>query len=144
MGVSAGAVDGLVNMVIQYPYGMSLVTGDDRHLLQRPLVSGPMQPEAVKEEIDKRRPIIAGISPGPESTILPTGLAKHAVLIVGYDNRGTTLIINDPFPYRSAGLSPPYIEAGGRQLLAEGQYAISRDAMVDQLKWNTAVYGIGR
>ena len=70
---------------------------------------------AVKSEIDNGRPIIAGISPG--SGMMPPGLAQHAVLIVGYDDVGAILIVNDPFPYQAAGMIPPYVQVGGAQIL---------------------------
>jgi hypothetical protein len=139
--VSAGSVQGLVNMIVQYPYGMSVVTGNNFRL-QAPQVSlTPMQALAVKAEIDAGRPIIAGISPG--QGMLPPGLAQHAVLIVGYDNNGATLVVNDPFPYASAGMVPPYAQVGGTEM-QPGRFSISYQAMVGPMDWNNAVYGIRR
>lgn len=137
--VGAGSVQGLINMTVQYPYGMSIVTGAS-YSLQVPKVSlTPLAPADVITEIDADRPIIAGISPG--AGMLPPGLAEHAVLIVGYDNDGATLIVNDPFPYQSAGMTPPYVQAGGSAMQA-GRYAVPYQAMVGPIAWSTAVYGI--
>jgi hypothetical protein len=137
--VSAGSVQGLINMVVQYPYGMSVVSGR-RFYFQNPRVSlGPMPPQEIKSEIDGGRPIIAGISPG--AGVLPPGLAQHAVLIVGYDNSGAMLVINDPFPYSSAGIDPPYVQAGGTQMQG-GRFMVPYQAMVGPINWNNAVYSI--
>jgi hypothetical protein len=139
-GVGAGSVQGLVNMIVQYPYGMSIVTGQT-YRLQTPKVSlQPMQPAAVKAEIDAGRPIIAGISPG--EGMQPLGIAQHAVLMVGYDNNGATLIINDPFFYQQAGMTPPYVQVGGAQLEL-GRFSVPFNAMIGRINWNNAVYGIG-
>jgi len=53
---------------------------------------------------------------------MPPGLAEHAVLIVGYGQSGNTIVLNDPFPYQAAGISPPYLQAGGIAL-APGRFA---------------------
>jgi hypothetical protein len=139
--VSAGSVQGLVNMVVQYPYGMSVVTGGSFRLRDPQVSLNPMPASAVKSEIDSGRPIIAGISPG--SGMMPPSLAQHAVLIVGYDNAGAVLIVNDPFPYQAVGMIPPYIQVGGTQILS-GRFAIPYQLMVGPINWNNAVYGIQR
>jgi peptidase C39-like protein len=138
-GVGAGSVQGLVNMIVQYPYGMSVITGGN-YRLQPPQVSlTPMSPLAVKAEIDAGRPIIAGITPG--AGMMPPGLAQHAILIVGYDNSGSTLVINDPFPYQAVGMIPPYIQVGGLQI-QPGRFTLPYQSMVGPINWNNAVYGI--
>jgi hypothetical protein len=140
-GVSAGSVQGLVNMIVQYPQGMSVVTGHDWSL-QSPSVSlTPLDSDDVVTEIDAGRPIIAGISPG--AGLLPPGLAEHAVLIIGYQSDGSILVVNDPFPYQSAGMSPPYLRFGGTQMIP-GRFAVPYSAMVGAINWGNAVYGIQR
>jgi len=139
-GVGAGSVQGLVNMIVQYPYGMSVVTGGN-YRLQAPRVSlTPMPVGAVMAEIDAGRPIIAGISPG--AGLLPPGIAQHAVLIVGYENNGATLIINDPYFYDAVQQTPSYIQFGGAQV-QPGRFSVPFTSMVGPINWNNAVYGIG-
>jgi hypothetical protein len=138
-GVAAGSIQGIVNMIVQYPQGMSIVTGQNV-ALQNPSVSlTPLEASDVVAEIDFGRPIIAGISPG--AGMLPPGLSEHAVLIVGYRTDGSVLLVNDPFPYQSVGMTPPYLSVGGVQVMP-GRFAVSYTAMRDSLNWGNAVYGI--
>ncbi len=96
--------------------------------------------QQVETEIVAGRPILAGISPG--GFPLPDQ-SQHAVVIVGYDARGSTplLIVNDPFPYAANFTQDPYTPAGG-MLVQPGQYSISYDAFVQQLVWANTLYGI--
>jgi hypothetical protein len=63
------------------------------------------------------------------------------VVIVGYRQGGNVIVLNDPFPYQAAGMTPPYSLAGGAEE-APGRFAISYSAMVSLLLWNTTVFGI--
>jgi hypothetical protein len=139
-GIGSGPVQGIVNMLTQYPLAMRIVTGNaSSPVLQPPQTAGPLPPAKIKSEIDAGHPLIAGIS--PNSLPMPPGLAEHAVLIVGYSQSGNVIIINDPFPYHAAGMMAPYLQAGGIAV-APGQFVISYTAMVGALMWNTTVFGI--
>ena len=136
---SAGSVQGLINMINQYPPAMKIINGSGV-VLQAPQVSlTALDFDDIQSEIENDRPIIAGISPG--AATMPPGLAEHAVLIVGYNNPGEILIVNDPFPYQQANMMPPYIQFGGTRMQL-GRFAISYAAMVNSLNWSNAVYDI--
>jgi hypothetical protein len=134
----AGNLQGLINMVVEYPQFMSVVTGGNYHLQQKSSLT-PLPANTVKAEIDARRPIIAGISAG--EGMQPPGIAQHAVLIIGYADGGNTVIINDPWPYQAVGQVAPYLQFGGTQLQL-GQYAVSYSALTGPINWRNAVYGI--
>jgi hypothetical protein len=138
-GISAGSVQGLVNMIVQYSAGMSIVTGKNFSLQQPQVSLTPLDEYDVVSEIDAGRPIIAGISPG--AAMMPPGIAEHAVLIVGYQNDGSLLVVNDPFPYQSAGMTPPYVQFGGHQLIP-GRFSIPYSSMTGPINWGNAVYQI--
>jgi len=97
-------------------------------------------PTTVINEINAGRPILAGISPNGLS---PTGIAQHAVLIVGYQQVGPNLmlIVNDPFPFEAAATPNPYLAAGG---INAGylQYEISYGAFVQALIWSDSLIDI--
>jgi len=137
--LGAGTVRGLYNLITQYPEIVAITAGNQRRLAARIRTSALSLPE-VQYEIDHQRPIVAGISPGIAG-FLPPGVSEHAVLIIGYDSDDDTVIINDPFPYHGAHMTPPYVQVGGTEL-AEGQYQVSYSAFVEQLRWGNAVYGI--
>lgn len=138
---SGGSIQGLINLVMQYPAFMSVVMGGS-YRMQPPQVSlTPISPAQVKAEIDGGRPILIGISPG--QGMQPPGVAEHAVLIVGYGNDGNVLIVNDPFPYQAANLPASYLQFGGSQLEI-GRYAVSYATMIGPINWRNAVYGLQR
>jgi hypothetical protein len=139
--IGSGPVQGIVNMLTQYPAAMRIVTRNPiSPVLQPPQTAAAVPSATIKSEIDAGHPLIAGIS--PSSLPMPPGLAEHAVLIVGYSQSGNIIILNDPFPYQAAGMTPPYLQAGGAAL-ALGRFEISYAAMVSALNWNTTVFGIG-
>jgi len=135
----AGTLRGLYNLIIQYPQIVAVTAGNQRRLTAR-VSASPLSLSQVQREIDGKRPIIAGISPGIAG-YLPPGVSEHAVLIIGYELNSNSVIINDPFPYRDAGMTPMYIRVGGVKL-QEGQYQVSYSALVGPIRWSNAVYGI--
>ena len=135
----AGTVRGLYNLITQYPQIVAVTAGNHRRLAAR-ISASPLSMSRLRSEIDANRPVIAGISPGIAG-YLPPGVSEHAVLIIGYDLNSSSVIINDPFPYRDAGMTPMYVQAGGAEL-QEGQYRVSYSALVGPIRWANAVYGI--
>lgn len=141
-GESAGPMAQLALLLAQYPLMMQTVTGNKNSpSLLPPLIAAVVPPQTIKSEIDAGRPLIAGISPSFRLPF-PPGLAQHAVLIVGYEQRGNVIILNDPFDWKSEGMTPPYLLAGGRALQPPGQFEISHDALKERLLWNTTIFGI--
>jgi hypothetical protein len=139
--VGAGSVQGLYNMLTQYPAAMRIVSGNPMSVvLQQPLVSlSALAPGQVTAEIDRGHPIIAGVSPG--AGFMPPGVSEHAILIAGYDNGGAILVVNDPFDYQANGMIPPYLQVGGAAL-RPGQFAVPYAAMVGPIRWTNAVFNI--
>ena len=129
-------------MLVEYPWAIRELSGDaSLRIFREPQMAGPVSPATIKAEIDARRPLVPGIS--PDTPLLPPGLAQHAVLIVGYEQSGNLLILNDPFPYQAWGMTPPYLLARGHALEPAGRFEIGHAELKNYLNWNTTVYGIG-
>lgn len=140
-GQSAGSVQGILNMLTQYPAAMRLVTGNPASVvLQQPQATGRVSAAVIRTEIDAGRPMVAGITPGGPA--LPPGLSEHAVLIVGYSQGGGVIVVNDPFPYQYVGMIPPYLGAGGASTGIPGQFSLSLAAFASPMNWNTTVLHI--
>ncbi|HYE55568.1 MAG TPA: hypothetical protein VD996_12020, partial [Chitinophagaceae bacterium] len=92
-------------------------------------------------ELNNKRPVIAGINPG-QLFVLP-GNSMHVALIVGYHYNQSNLIlhINDPYPYIIKGVDPYLLNGavGNGQLYYEMSYA----NFVTGMKWNTSWMNIG-
>ena len=102
------------------------------------LILAPLTFEDLANEINKGRPVVAGISP---SGFAYPNLSEHAVLIVGYvnDSQGRRVLVNDPFPYQIyPGRLNPYFAAGG-QSLQGGRYQVTYDALIRSLRWANSV-----
>ncbi len=82
-------------------------------------------------EIERGNPLIAGISP---SGAAPAGVSQHVALIVGYDDDGETLVVNDPYPFDELNEPNPYVE-NGAEPLRPGRYRIKRSSFIDDLRW---------
>lgn len=134
----AGSLQGIYNLVVQYPQIVALTNGNTKFFPHPKEVAYPLTPNQVKSEIDNGRPIIAGISPGVQ--YLPPGVSEHAVLIVGYANGGNTLIVNDPYPYPAMQL-PSYVQFGGQRLIP-GRFEVSWQAMVHPIAWRNTIYDL--
>src|SRR5208337_1656558 len=115
------------NLIVQYPQIVARTNGNTRFFSHPIEAASALSSPQIVNEIDNGRPIIAGISPGIQ--FLPPGISEHAVLIVGYANGGATLVVNDPFPYQAAQMTPSYLQFGGRQV-APGQFQVPYSAMV--------------
>jgi len=132
----SGSLHGIYNLIVQYPQIVARTNGNTRFFPHPMEATSALTQAQVMEEIDAGRPIIAGISPGIQ--YLPPGISEHAVLIVGYANVGSALIVNDPFPYHPANMVPAYLQAGGREL-APGQFRVSYQAMVGPIAWKNTI-----
>lgn len=130
----AGNVSVLVEALKAYPRSVQMLTGRGQPRMDPDYDSASLSAEDVVDLIDDGVPIIAGISPSRSG--LPA--SEYVALIIGYRNDGETLIINDPFPFESAGHPNPYIAAGARQLQPL-QYAIDRDRFEDRLLWQESI-----
>jgi hypothetical protein len=74
---------------------------------------------------------------------LPPGVAEHAVLIIGYIDEAPmmALVVNDPFPYQTAGQMPSYPQFGGRQTMP-GQFQVPYGAMVGPIAWKNSIFNL--
>ncbi|CAK0037483.1 Uncharacterised protein [Burkholderia pseudomallei] len=131
-------LQGLYNLVVQYPQIVQITVGNTV-LLKAQATTSPLSLSALQNEIDSGRPVFAGISPGV--SYLPPGVSEHAVLIVGYQPGGQ-IIINDPFPYQQAGMTPAYVRYGGAQLMP-GRFIVPYEALVGPINWANTIYGVG-
>lgn len=135
----SGTIQGIYNLITQYPEIVARTNGNTAFFQHPVEIASALSPAQVRNEIDNGRPIIAGISPGAQ--FLPPGVSEHAVLIVGYANGGAMLVVNDPFPYQTAGMIPSYLQAGGQQLIP-GRFQISYQAMVGPIAWKNTIYNL--
>ncbi len=131
--IPAGSSQVLINMIEDYPRKVRQYTGSSNADVKVEWIRSAMSASDVVDEIDEDRPIVAGISPSNPPGGLSLG-SQHVALIVGYENDGDTLIVNDPFPFDQVGWDNPYIRAGGRRTIPN-QYAIDRDAFESRLNW---------
>ncbi len=140
--VGSGTIQVLRDMLVWYPQVVKQVAHVTMPTVVATMTTSALSFANVVEEIDRGRPIVAGIS--PHSGFKPPGLSEHAVLIVGYEVSGPQLwmIINDPFPYGTVGMPDPYVGAGGKKVGA-GRFAVPYEAMIQSLAWQNSVLGIG-
>lgn len=138
-----GTLSAFAGVLERYPEVASHVHG--RRLPALLLdAAGPLEPEEIMQEIDARRPVAAGISPGGLGAYLPPGISEHVVLIIGYRHLGDrfALVVNDPMPMPNMPFNP-YIRAGGR-MVAPGRYEIEYDAFVRLLGYKDSLFGFER
>lgn len=135
----SGNLQGIYNLIVQYPQIVARTNGNSTFFHHPKEVTSALTEAEVKKEIDEGRPIIAGISPGMQ--FLPPGTSEHAVLIIGYENGGSTLIVNDPFPYQAAQMMPSYLQYGGQQIIP-GQFRISYQSMVGPIAWKNTIFNL--
>ena len=102
-------------------------------------LAGALSPEEIVYEIDEDNPIVAGISPSGMGPYYLPGMSEHAVLIVGYYQRGSSfhVLVNDPMPYPSFGFNP-YLAVGGQQS-TPGQYWIDYRVFVSRLLYKNSI-----
>lgn len=139
--VSGGTVSNVANNLTLYSDRVGFYTGIFTRKITSTLLFNYLDEAALKNEIAVGRPILAGISATGFS--LPD-FSQHAVLIVGYRDTpsGLMITVNDPYPYLSDPSQPnPYLFNGG-QLLITGQYEILYRHFVRELHWGNTLYGI--
>jgi hypothetical protein len=136
--VPAGSLNTIRNMLVQYSSFASSHSNTDARL-KAETQTLTMTMADVRNEIDAKRPIIAGISP---SGHLPPNGSEHVAVIIGYDDNDN-LIVNDPFPFDGHFPENPYVGAGGMKIAGSpGQYKISRDDFEAKLIWRESVHHI--
>lgn len=98
--------------------------------------TGKVLPQAeLIHEIEFERPVVAAIQP-------PGADANGQVaLIVGYQGtpEALQLVVNDPKPYEFG--SDPYVDVGA-QPLQMGQYLISYESFVRDMRWTQTIHHI--
>jgi len=127
--VPAGSAAAIRDMLEDYPRRVAAVTGRPTPRIRAHIVRRALIPGEVVDEIDRTRPIVAGISPAGR----PAGGSAHVALIVGYEAGGATLIVNDPYPF--PGSQNPYFAAGGTPTQHPGAYRIPYHAFQRGLDW---------
>ena len=137
----AGDANMISRMISTYPKIACRELFNSGKTLKSNFVSNFLSPVFLSQELDNKRPVIAGINPG-SAFVLP-GNSQHVAIIKGYyvDSFGNMILqVNDPFPYWTTG-TDPYLNAGA---YANGDlsYQIPYANFVNGLKWNTAWYGI--
>jgi hypothetical protein len=88
-------------------------------------------------EIRFERPFIAVVQP-PKMTDADKG-GNAVVLVIGYDGGpdDLKLIVNDPRTYQVG--ADPYVDAGAQKLDVNGEYEISYQDLVQQMKWTGTI-----
>lgn len=134
--VPAGTASNLIFWMESYSEVASQALGRQVADVNATYRSGALRKNAVVNEIDDGNPVIAGISPGQRISM--RGGSQHVALIVGYEDDGNVLIVNDPFPFADAGWTDPYAAAGA-ELIERGQYRISYGDFVQGLGWRESI-----
>lgn len=137
--VPAGNPQNLTNMLLRYPAIAGQLTGSSIRGISSRRILRALTVAEIKEEINKARPIIAGVNPsgvaGP--------FAQHVALIIGYEEAGNSFIltVNDPYPYQYVGnRADPFLRSGGQG--GNGRYRISYDNFRRGLVWSESFYGL--
>ncbi|WP_445488559.1 C39 family peptidase [Rhodopseudomonas sp. RCAM05734] len=128
--VPAGSAQNLKGVLQNYPAFVKSTTRITASIENRPL-----NRQEVVDMIDAQRPIVAGINPGTPGQHF--GASAHVALIVGYQQEGDFLVVNDPFPFSRQGLSP--YEDANATLRKEGQYIISYGDFVKKIDWQETI-----
>lgn len=118
--------------------------GIPSRVLSASLTFRPLAAEEIKAEIDARRPIIIGISPGNNFAI--PNASAHVAVLIGYDfdSPTHTVIVNDPFPFSFVPylqFPHPYLSNGGVQL-RQGQYRLPLASLYGALAWGNTIFRI--
>jgi hypothetical protein len=126
-----------VALMLQY---YSAYATDETEELSFLFVPSALTFQQIQTEIAANRPILTGINVGNAVTF---GNSGHLVVIVGYDAQSSlqNVVVNDPFPYATAGYPDPYLAAGAQQPQA-GQYSIAYSTFVQSFAWNTTYYDL--
>lgn len=101
---------------------------------------GGVLPQAeLIHEIELERPVVAAIAPPKMSESDKD--KQQVALIVGYEGDASSLqiVVNDPRAYEFG--ADPYIDIGA-QMLETGQYLISYDSFVRDMRWTETIHHI--
>lgn len=136
--VGSGTDERAAQILAYYPQVVQQVFPQVRIPQLQVALTAPTTPAIIQREIDEGDPVELGVTPGGPFT----GMAGHAVLVVGYDATaaGRFLVdINDPFPY-DAVVGPaenPYRRLGAA-VVRTGQYRIDF-AQLQALQWSATI-----
>ncbi len=131
-----GSLHNLTLVLLNYQYFAYILKVDGDQF--KPQVTGRLTPDQVVSKIDEGAPIVAGISPSGMGQFYPPSFGEHVALIVGYEDGGRTLIVNDPFPYTYVG-HDPYLNLGA-ETLELGQYLVDYDTFRFRLGYKDSIY----
>lgn len=138
----AGSASMMTFMLTNYPRIACRSLFNTNQTLRNSYVANYLNANFLIQQLDARKPVIAGINPGTQF-VLP-GNSQHVCLIVGYyfDGLGNLILrVNDPFPYWYTGYDP-YV-ANGAINNGDLSYQISFNNLVGGLRWNTSWFDIG-
>lgn len=104
-----------------------------------PRTAGILSEAQIARAIDRRAPLLAGITPQGYAPPPGQGLSQHDVVIEGYERRGGvfSVIVNDPYPF-PPGVPPPYLFVGG-ELRQPGQYVVPYRAFLRDLRYGNTI-----
>jgi hypothetical protein len=132
----AGSADKLVESIERFSEEVATVTQDDQPKVLADHSNASLSKAEIVDRIDDDRPIITGINPSGRPA--GVGPSDHVALIIGYEDDGDTLIVNDPAPFSLISWSNPYVAAGG-QIIDDGQYRIGYSQFVQGLNWGETI-----
>jgi Peptidase_C39 like family len=137
----AGTSENLERMIRDYPKAVAVFQHKPLpSALQLTSVHTGIDWSAVKDEIDNKRPIVAGIN----SDGIHHSTPLHVTLIVGYRenpwNGKHLLLANDPFPYEDFN-SDPYGDQNATSDEAH-QYRIEYSNFKNGMTWDYTIVGI--
>ncbi len=119
-------------MLEEYPRRIEAMTGSAQPNLRVRHRAHHLSRSKLISVIDDGEPIIAGISPSGRPPSFQG--SEHVALIVGYEDDGDYLIVNDPYPFPPNIWANPYTRAGAEEL-EFGQYRISYRRFKGRLQW---------
>jgi hypothetical protein len=120
-----------------YPQILQSYSSQPVRQLQSQLTHVRATPQQIMTTIVAEQPLEIGVTPtGPF-----TGVAGHAIVMIGYDSSDSStfrVILNDPFPYESAGFPNPFVVAGA-VVLQPGQYEMEYSSFAAALQWSVTI-----
>jgi hypothetical protein len=134
--VPAGSASKLVKALKQFPKEAATALQQEQPRVTATAIGYALSKTQITSRIDDEKPIIAGINPSGRPSGL--GASEHVALIIGYEDDGEVLIVNDPAPFALVSWSNPYVSAGGEEL-EQGQYRIDREDFIESLSWGETI-----
>lgn len=129
----AGSAENMRYMLETYPVRARQLEGVGSTGIAVELRSSPLSKRSLVREIDAGNPVVAGINPSGRPPGAPP-VSQHVALVVGYEDDGEILIVNDPYPFYVDGWHNPYLASGGEEL-EPLQYRIAYSDFRHGLDW---------